>query len=127
MNNKNLGLVLGIFTVTMLAGCSSAPWHEDLMSPSQMVGASCAELYDEKQKVADNAENASDASTGGGIGAVFLGVLEAMAATASNTPYDANNSAAVQSASLSGEHSKLSSDLSQRKDMIDKLMKKKGC
>ncbi len=127
MNNKKLGLVLGIFTLSMVSGCSSAPWHEDLMSNNQLVGASCAELYDEQQKVADNAENASDASTGGGIGAVFLGVLEAMAASASNTPYDANNSGAMQSANLSSEHSKLASDLSQRKEIIDKLMKKKGC
>ena len=111
----------------LLSACSSTPWHENLMTNEQLIAADCKQLAVEEQKAANNAQAAREGSTVGAVGAVFLAVLEGMAAAASKTTVNTNNSAAMNSASMSDEHTKQAAEFDNRKNMISRIRSKKGC
>lgn len=127
INIRKFPIVLTLLAIHSMLGCVTAPWHEQLMSNDQLIGASCSQLAAEQQRVADNARHSAESSKGGMIGAMFLVVLEGMAAASTNTPINANNSAAMNSAGLADEHTKQASELEGRKNMIDMIRSKKGC
>lgn len=127
INNGKLCIVLGLFAVNSLAGCSTSPWHGNLMNNEQLVAANCQQLAAEEQRVADNAKHTAEVSSSGGIGTVILAVLEGMASVGTGTPIDANNSATMSFASLNDEHSKQAAQFEGRKNMIAMLRSKKGC
>lgn len=124
VNAKTL-VLLGLLPLGATLGC--ATWHENLMSNEQLVAANCQQLATEQRRVADNAKHSSEASSGGMIGAVFLAVLEGVAAAGTNTPVNANSSASMNSANLSAEHKKQVAVLQDRANMIDLIRSKKGC
>ncbi|HEX9391559.1 MAG TPA: hypothetical protein VF928_09630 [Usitatibacteraceae bacterium] len=111
----------------LLSGCSSTPWHENLMSNEQLIAADCKQLAVEEQKAANNAQSAREGSTIGTVGAVFLAVLEGVAASASKTPMNTNNSAAMNSATMADEHTKQAAEFENRRNMISMIRGKKGC
>lgn len=126
-NNMKLRITLSLLGLTALSGCATTTWHESLLTNDQLVAANCQQLAVEQQRVADNAQHASEAASGGATGAVFLAILEGVAASKSGVPVNANNSAAVDSAALADEHNKQSAQLEARKNMITTLRSKKGC
>ncbi len=125
--NKKFCITLGLLTLNSLLGCATSPWHENLMSNNQLVAANCEQLAVEQSKVADNAQHTAEAASGGGVGAILLAVLEAVAASGSGQTYNANNSAGMNQANLADEHSKQAAELEQRRNLIDTLRRKKGC
>ena len=120
-------LAVPFVAVLTFAGCTTSPWHEDLMSNDQLVRATCPQLAVEQQRVAENAKHAGEASSIGMFGTALLGALEVMTSTATKTPIDTNNSATIDSAGLADEHSKQASQLEGRRNMIAMLRSKKGC
>lgn len=127
INNSKLRIALGLLAVNSLAGCSTSPWHGNLMSNDQLVSANCQQLAVEEQRVADNAKHTAEVSSSGGIGTVILAVLEGMASVATGTPIDTNNSATMSFAGMNDEHSKQAAQFESRKNMITMLRSKKGC
>lgn len=126
-NNIKLNIALSMLGLNALSGCATTTWHENLLSNNQLIAANCQQLAAEQQRVADNAQHATEAASGGTTGALFLALLEGVAAGKSGVPVNANNSAAVQSAALADEHNKQSAQLADRKNMIVMLRSKKGC
>lgn len=129
MNNgkKTIWIAMGLVALNSLTGCATSPWHETLMSNEQLIAADCQQLAVEQSRVDDNARHSAEASKGGAAGAVFLAVLEGMAASANKTTINTSNSAAMNSASLADENSKQAAQLDGRKNMISMLRGKKGC
>jgi outer membrane murein-binding lipoprotein Lpp len=125
--NMKLRIALSLLGLTALPGCATTTWHENLLTNDQLVAANCQQLAIEQQRVADNAQHASEASSGGAVASILLGVLEGVAASKSGVPPDANNSATVNSAALADEHSAQSRQLEARKNMIIMLRSKKRC
>lgn len=126
-NNIKLNIALSLLGLTALSGCTTTAWHESLLTNDQLVAANCQQLAAEQQRVADNAQHATEAASGGATGALFLAMLEGVAAGKSGVPVNANNSAAVDSAALADEHKKQSGQLEARKNMIAMLRSKKKC
>lgn len=127
ITNKKRGVSAVLLFAGLLSGCSSTPWHEDLMSNEQLIAADCKQLAVEEQKAANNAQSAREGSTIGTVGAVFLAVLEGVAASASKTPMNTNNSASMNSATMADEHTKQAAEFDNRKNMISTIRRKKGC
>lgn len=127
IDSSKLRIALGLLAVNSLAGCSTSPWHGNLMSNDQLVSANCQQLVVEEQRVADNAKHLAEVSSSGGIGTVILAVLEGMASVGTGTPIDANNSATMSFAGMNDEQSKQAAQLESRKNMVAMLRSKKGC
>lgn len=127
INNKKFCSALCLLLLNALLGCSSTPWHENLMTNEQLIAADCKQLAVEEQKAANNAQSAREGSTIGTVGAVFLAVLEGVAASASKTPMNTSNSAAMNSAGLADEHTKQAAEFENRRSMISTIRSRKGC
>lgn len=122
-----LTLILSFTSTLTLAGCASSPWHDNLMSNQQVVAADCQQLKDELNKINDNANHLSETGTNTGIGAIFLTVLEAVAASGSGSTLDSNKSAGVNTAGAADEYNRQANELKQRKYMVEQVSSKKGC
>jgi hypothetical protein len=122
-----LRITLALLALGVLPGCISAPWHENLMSNDQLVAANCQELAAEQKRVSDNAQHTAETSKFSAGSAMLLLLLEGKAARANGTPLDTENSAAMNSANASDEHTKQSGEFENRKNMIELIRSKKGC
>ena len=117
-----LGLAAGAASLT---ACASTPWHEDLMTNQQLVRADCRSLAVENKKLADNAKHASEASSFSKGGAVFLAVLEGVAAGLSGTTTQAE--AATNQQNLAATAAQQAQDLEARRQLVNSLQTRKSC
>jgi outer membrane murein-binding lipoprotein Lpp len=125
---RTTALVVTTILATLgLSGCSSAPWHEDMLSNDQLVRASCDQLAVEQQKIQDNQENIADGGNVSIIGGLLLATIEAMGASDSGSTYNANNSAGANLAMSGGENKQKVQVLEEKKSLIDMIRRKKGC
>ena len=127
ITNKKRGTPAILLLVGLMSACSSTPWHENLMTNEQLIAADCSQLAVEERKAANNAQAAREGANVGAVGAVFMAVLEGMAAAASKTAVNTNKSAAMNSAGMSDEHTKQAAAFDNRKSMISMIRSKKGC
>ena len=90
ITNKKRGTPAILLLVGLMSACSSTPWHENLMTNEQLIAADCSQLAVEERKAANNAQAAREGANVGAVGAVFMAVLEGMAAAASKTAVNTN-------------------------------------
>jgi len=105
-----LGLAAGAASLT---ACASTPWHD------------CRSLAVENKKLADNAKHASEASSFSKGGAVFLAVLEGVAAGLSGTTTQAE--AATNQQNLAATAAQQAQDLEARRQLVNSLQTRKSC
>ncbi len=114
---RSLGLL-----VVALATCTwsyAAPWHENLMSNSELMQASCQQLAIEQGKAMDNAQHATDAANMGSVGAGVLSFLEVMAGT--------SGANAGNTANLAAKNKQIAEEAQRRASAIGMLRSKKNC
>lgn len=120
---KKVGLIISIF---LLSGCTSIPFHTDLMSDQQLIAANCNQLAEEEKKVEQNSQHMAEKSSFGGISSVLFAAFEGYAQSDTKGRYTPSNASNNFSDSSSADAANAAA-LAKRQSLISTLRIRKRC